>query len=174
METGEKTANPVVDPDAASRAELRTIGFRLREIQRLLSMRVMQENVRLEAEGLEPVSEARFFKETTDEPSLARGQVAAQAAQLGELELGATVQLTLLNGTTIAGIAGPIDYVPDERLRLELRPRDDSSIRYEAKALCDDAGWSPVTVRRYARGDDDWEVLGVVKGVQSSALALTF
>ena len=37
--------------------ELRTVGFRLREIQRLLSMRVEQENRRLEAEGLDPVSE---------------------------------------------------------------------------------------------------------------------
>lgn len=42
-------------------AELRTIGFRMREIQRLLSMRVEQENRRLEAEGLEPVTEPRFL-----------------------------------------------------------------------------------------------------------------
>ncbi|AGN01707.1 hypothetical protein L593_08810 [Salinarchaeum sp. Harcht-Bsk1] len=37
--------------------ELRTVGFRLREIQRLLSMRVEQENRRLEAEGIDPVTE---------------------------------------------------------------------------------------------------------------------
>lgn len=40
--------------------ELRTISFRMREIQRLLSMRVEQENRRLEAEGIEPVSESAF------------------------------------------------------------------------------------------------------------------
>ena len=44
------------------RDELRTVAFRLREIQRLLSVRAEQENRRLEAEGLEPVSESAFFK----------------------------------------------------------------------------------------------------------------
>lgn len=47
------------DPDrqASVEDELRTIGFRLRELQRLLSMRVAQENRRLEADGLDPVTE---------------------------------------------------------------------------------------------------------------------
>lgn len=45
--------------------ELRTIGFRMREIQRLLNMRVEQENRRLEAEGIEPVPE-RSFKGTAE------------------------------------------------------------------------------------------------------------
>lgn len=42
---------------ATEAEELRTVGFRLREIQRLLSMRVEQENRRLEAEGIDPVTE---------------------------------------------------------------------------------------------------------------------
>lgn len=43
--------------------ELRTIGFRLREIQRLLSVRVEQENRRLEAEGVDPVDDdSEFFR----------------------------------------------------------------------------------------------------------------
>ena len=46
-----------------SRDELRTIGFRLREIQRLLGMRVEQENRRLEAEGLDPVTRPRFSED---------------------------------------------------------------------------------------------------------------
>ena len=41
---------------SSERDELRTIGFRLREIQRLLSMRVEQENRRLESEGIDPVT----------------------------------------------------------------------------------------------------------------------
>jgi len=45
---------------AEDRDELRTIGFRMREVQRLLAARVEQENRRLEAEGLEPVDESRF------------------------------------------------------------------------------------------------------------------
>lgn len=40
--------------------EIRTVGFRLREIQRLLALRVQQENRRLEAEGIEPVEEPKF------------------------------------------------------------------------------------------------------------------
>lgn len=43
------------------RDELRTISFRLREIQRLLGARVEQENRRLEAEGMEPVTDHGFF-----------------------------------------------------------------------------------------------------------------
>ena len=49
------------------RDELRTIGFRLREIQRLMSARVEQENRRLAAEGIEPV-EATSFRERPSEP----------------------------------------------------------------------------------------------------------
>lgn len=56
--TGDDT---VTRPDEPGRGELRTIGFRLRELQRLLSMRVEQENRRMEAEGLEPVTRPRFM-----------------------------------------------------------------------------------------------------------------
>ncbi len=45
-----------------SRDELRTMSFRLREIQHLLAMRVAQENRRLEAEGLEPVEDPPFVE----------------------------------------------------------------------------------------------------------------
>lgn len=48
---------------SSSRDELRTIAFRLREIQRLLAVRAAQENRRLEAEGLEPVTDDEAFKE---------------------------------------------------------------------------------------------------------------
>jgi hypothetical protein len=46
--------------ETSERDELRTIAFRMREIQRFLSVRVEQENRRLEAEGIEPVPTARF------------------------------------------------------------------------------------------------------------------
>ena len=46
-----------------SRDELRTIAFRLREIQRLMAVRAAQENRWLEAEGLEPVATEEAFKE---------------------------------------------------------------------------------------------------------------
>ena len=41
--------------ESGQREELRTIAFRLREIQRLLADRVEQENRRLEAEGFDTV-----------------------------------------------------------------------------------------------------------------------
>lgn len=50
--------------ESDTRDELRTIGFRLREIQRLLGARVEQENRRLEAEGIDPVTDHGFFKAT--------------------------------------------------------------------------------------------------------------
>lgn len=56
-------------PDAdrdERRDELRTIAFRMREVQRLLSMRVEQENRRLEAEGIEPVDRPRFAPDAGD------------------------------------------------------------------------------------------------------------
>lgn len=56
--------NDIRSHEAAETAdELRTIGFRLREIQRLSSVRVEPENRRLAAEGAEPVSatDSEFF-----------------------------------------------------------------------------------------------------------------
>jgi len=57
---GESTATT----SPADKGELRTIAFRMRELQRLLSMRVEQENRRLEAEGIEPVTRPRFLEES--------------------------------------------------------------------------------------------------------------
>jgi hypothetical protein len=51
-------------PRSSERGELRTIAFRMRELQRLLSMRVEQENRRLKAEGLDPVNRPRFLEES--------------------------------------------------------------------------------------------------------------
>ncbi|MFB6073651.1 MAG: hypothetical protein ABEJ89_01410 [Haloarculaceae archaeon] len=65
---GEQPAHPdeeqPVRPD--QRDELRTMAFRMREIQRLLSVRVEQENRRLEAEGIDRVSVSRFREESNE------------------------------------------------------------------------------------------------------------
>lgn len=42
--------------------ELRAVGFRLREIQRSLSVRAEQENRRLQADGIEPATDSEFFR----------------------------------------------------------------------------------------------------------------
>ncbi|MFB6179525.1 MAG: hypothetical protein ABEI77_07375 [Halorientalis sp.] len=51
----------------AQRDHLRTLSFRMREIQRLLAIRVEQENRRLEAEDLEPVSDTTFRRTAESE-----------------------------------------------------------------------------------------------------------
>lgn len=56
---------PRREREPSTEQELRTMAFRMREIQRLLSMRVEQENRRLEAEGLEPVSSPAFLASET-------------------------------------------------------------------------------------------------------------
>lgn len=53
--------------ETSERDELRTMSFRMREIQRLLSVRVEQENRRLEADGIEPVSTASFQEQPVSE-----------------------------------------------------------------------------------------------------------
>jgi hypothetical protein len=51
--------------ESSEREELRTIAFRMRELQRLFSIRVEQENRRLEAEGIDPVPTAGFQEQLT-------------------------------------------------------------------------------------------------------------
>lgn len=52
---------------STEREELRTMAFRMREIQRLLSMRVEQENRKLEAEGIDPVEGHGFTEPSRSE-----------------------------------------------------------------------------------------------------------
>lgn len=152
-------------PATDTSGELRTIAFRLRELQRLLGMRVVQENRRLEAEGLTPVTKAEFFKEHAEQDQVSKTRVNQLAEQLGELDLGDTVQVTLFDGTVITGNAGPIVYTPSERLRLELRSEDDTSTRYEVKSRDEENHWNPITVRRVEHGDDDWIAMGMVRNI---------
>lgn len=64
MPTGERTSAE----ETTSAEQLRTISFRLRELQRLQAMRVEQENRRLEAEGIDPVTETDFQRTPPGEP----------------------------------------------------------------------------------------------------------
>lgn len=65
-----KPADESPSRTSSARDELRTIAFRLREIQRLIAARVEQEDRRLEADGLEPVGDHR--PDAADEPADAR------------------------------------------------------------------------------------------------------
>lgn len=148
------------------RDQLRTIAFRLREIQRLLSMQVQQENRWLEAEGLEPVTEATFFKRRERPREISKDSIARLVETLGDFDLGDDARITLLDNTTITGAVGPIDYVPRGRLRVELRPDEDSTLRYELKTEHGDETWNSIRVRKYKAGDEDWTALSQVMAVE--------
>lgn len=53
--------------ESTAEDELRTIAFRLRELQRLLAARVEQENRRLAAEGIDPVTDRGFSTAPEDD-----------------------------------------------------------------------------------------------------------
>jgi hypothetical protein len=86
--------------------------------------------------------------------------------QLGDLEVGDRVRVTLSDGTTFGGQANPIDYVPEESLRVEIRPEDDPE-RYEIRSKYED-GWSEVRARgaNMAGEATEWEDLGTVEDVE--------
>ncbi|WP_435335843.1 hypothetical protein [Haloarchaeobius sp. TZWWS8] len=144
-----------------TRDELRTIGFRLREIQRLMSMRVQQENRRLEAEGIEPITDATFFKQSEGHRQASENAIRYLIETLAGLDIFQEASVTLVDGTTIHGRVNPITYTPQERLLLEIRPRDEDA-RYELRAEYTGERWSTPVIRRYTAPDDDWTELGEI------------
>lgn len=86
----------------------------------------------------------------------------ALAERLGEVELYTDVSLELADGTTVEGRASPIDYTPDEHLRLELRPMgEESSHRYEVHAHHEGGEWETPHVREIEPAtEEDWTELG--------------
>ncbi|WP_089697781.1 hypothetical protein [Halogranum gelatinilyticum] len=90
----------------------------------------------------------------------------SKVTTLGGLEPFDYVQILLSDERQIEGRATAIDYVPNESLRLELRPRH-SGVRYELVAEHGGTRWSPVHVRRCDTEADEteWEDLSNVRGV---------
>lgn len=155
---------------SVSREELRTIAFRLRELQRLLSVRVEQENRRLEAEGIRPVETNDFF--TPGRTKLADGADGGEAVveALSTSLPFETIRLTLGDGRSIAGRIVPVVYSPDEELRLELRPRHERETRFHLRADCREGRWSVPRLRRHKLGEDEWSEVGIVEAVQTPTL----
>jgi len=87
--------------------------------------------------------------------------------RLGAAELNELVKISLSDGTTFEGPASPIDYVPEDSLRLEVRPEGGTTERYELSAEYDD-GWSQLTVRHTDANEkgSGWEELGTVEDVE--------
>lgn len=158
--TGQKTDKR----NSRIRDELRTIAFRLREMQRLQSMRVEQENRRLASDGLEPVLEADFFKRMERPREVSRTSISRLVEKLGDIEVDQFTQVTLLDGTVIEGRAGPIDFDPLEKLRVELTSND-TDVRYELRSSREDERWTPIRVRKYKQGDEDWFALAQASNV---------
>jgi len=159
------------DEEAATRRsepreELRTIAFRLREVQRYLSMRVQQENRRLEAEGIEPIGEATFFKRLELAPLSADDAIQYLIETVERSDVVEAARVVLDDGTTIQGRVEPIDYAPRERLRVAIRPRTENS-RYELRTVHDGDRWQSPSVRRCEDGDDDWELIGELETIRT-------
>ncbi|WP_276300803.1 hypothetical protein [Halorussus lipolyticus] len=87
--------------------------------------------------------------------------------RLGEMELNDRVSVTLSDGASFEGPASPIDYVPEDSLRLEIRPEDGATERYELSAEYGDE-WRDVAVRHTDASDEGsgWEQLGEVESVE--------
>lgn len=89
--------------------------------------------------------------------------------RLGDLDVNDRVRVTTTDDTEFEGPASPIDYVPDESLRVEVRP-ENSDERYEMRATCD-GEWSEVTARLadMAGEETEWRDLGTVERVEVEA-----
>ncbi|USZ68648.1 hypothetical protein NGM10_02635 [Halorussus salilacus] len=85
------------------------------------------------------------------------------AEALGEVGVDDRLRVTTEDGTAFEGRASPVDYVPEESLRIEVRPEDGGVDRYEIRATYDD-GWSDPLVRHAEADAEDgsWTELGRV------------
>ena len=83
---------------------------------------------------------------------------------LGEVGQHDRVTVELDDGSTVSGVAQPVTFDPNERLRIELRPRDGDE-RYELSATAEDGEWTPVGVRFRTDDAEGWEEVGEVTAV---------
>jgi hypothetical protein len=89
--------------------------------------------------------------------------------RLGEMEVNDWVRVSLSDGASFEGPANPIDYVPEDSLRLEVRPGGGTTERYELSAEYND-DWSEPTVRHTDAGEEaGWEGLGTVESVETDS-----
>jgi len=148
-------------------AELRTIAFRLRELQRLASVRVKQENRRLTAANIDPVREGTFLKNHHSPASGNRELTGHLVSTLSDLDVFEEASVTLVDGTTVEGRVNPIRYTPGERLRLEIRPLDESADRYEVRTEHRGDEWQPLKMRRRGPDEEDWNLVGEVDALRT-------
>lgn len=88
------------------------------------------------------------------------------AETLGEVGADDQIWVELEDGTEFEGRASPVDYDPEDSLRIEVRPQGEND-RYELSASYD-GGWSDVQVRHVEAdaGDASWTDLGTAEEVE--------
>ena len=73
------------------------------------------------------------------------------------------VRIETEDGTTIEANISQFDYVPDEKLRLDLSPEgSDEYQRYQVRSHAEDGTWTPVDLRGYDQERGEWTDLGTV------------
>jgi len=90
------------------------------------------------------------------------------AETVREISADDNLHVVLDDTTEFEGRASPVEYVPEESLRIEVRPRNDAGERYEIRGEYDD-GWSDLTVRRAEMAGEatEWEELGTVDSLEA-------
>ena len=107
-----------------------------------------------------------FVTTIDDLPAPTETVVERLIADLRELGQKQNARLTLEDGTTVDGRVSQSEFSRDERIRVELSTDSESEYdRYQVRARADDGGWTPVEVRGFRSGDDDWTVLGTLASV---------
>lgn len=86
--------------------------------------------------------------------------------RLGETDLYATVSLTMTDGSTVEGLACPVEYFPEERFRMEVSPHEQRTRRIEIRATYRQGSWEKPEARTIdVMTDDSWSSAGTVTGV---------
>ncbi len=73
------------------------------------------------------------------------------------------VRIETEDGTTVEATISQFDYVPDEKLRLELAPEEsDEYERYQIRSHAEDGTWTPIELRGYHQERGEWTDIGTV------------
>lgn len=85
--------------------------------------------------------------------------------RLAAIERDDHVTVVLSDDTTISGRVNPMEYVPEDHLRFEIRPDGDSDTRFEIVSSYEDGGWTAVRANQIESDEREWESLGEVTSV---------
>lgn len=73
------------------------------------------------------------------------------------------VRIETEDETTVEATISQFDYVPDEKLRLELAPEEsDEYERYQVRSHAEDETWTPINLRGYHQERGEWTDIGTV------------